>query len=598
MSLAEEPSSSKRAPRPIERFVSRGSVIGGTQALDALRHIGAKRAADAHYVSATGVPPPRPPAPSAQPRPTAPPPRPTVAAASALPRPASKRPSETAGGCTAPPLSRCTRGQDCLSRVHCERAIGWQLDVYWSPDRRWYSAEVIAYDAKRGAHELLYYVGSHGGAETEVCCLGCSRLHVVSKKPVPLCWRFDCVCGVRFDDKFGYELDSDGSSVHCFQCQTWMHAHCVSTGGRLDHLEAYSEERAKVDEQLRSHAQDLRELKGKGRGKEGGPVDEAQPLSLAWKCAEVRFRCPTCLQVGPIYPPPPEGGHSDDDSEEDSKVENVCTSPLPPVPLPPPSPLPLPTEVDSGGSSGDDGGSGNCGGGGGGCDGAGGSGDVQMPEGGGSGGGGGGGVQMLVVGGKARATRQLERRAADPLGEGSGKTHATRQVDRRAAEPSSGEGGNTRVTRQLEQVPAPDAKLSSAAKRVQGRTPDLAANGDCHLVLARAADAPPAATARAAPCRVSASDGAESDLDDDAIRAKNFGHPLSAGEVWPKSYAARCVARRCVLSAGRWGRQGGESAVACVGCSARLHVRCIAAETRAKLSEGSKQGKGPLPGLR
>lgn len=59
------------------------------------------------------------------------------------------------------------------------------------------------YDAKRGAHEILYYVGSHGGAETELACLGCSRLRVVSTTPVPLRWSFACVCGIRFDEQSG-----------------------------------------------------------------------------------------------------------------------------------------------------------------------------------------------------------------------------------------------------------------------------------------------------------------------------------------------------------------------------------------------------------
>lgn len=105
MGEANERGSRLRTPKPIERFVSRGSVFSDMRALDACkagpsRSSAGKKAEDGEAKRLVCA------------------------------QPAAHRAKDASGGCTAP---KCKGGADCLSRAHGERAIGWQLDVYWAP---------------------------------------------------------------------------------------------------------------------------------------------------------------------------------------------------------------------------------------------------------------------------------------------------------------------------------------------------------------------------------------------------------------------------------------------------------------------------------
>lgn len=193
-------------------------------------------------------------------------------------------------------------GGECQSRKAGETAIGWQLDVYWPPDRRWFHAEVISHDPTRGAHEILYPVGSDGGAETEVnVCLGCSRVHLISTTPTPLPWRFDCVCGVHFDHTDGINVDG-GTCVQCYNCERWMHGECVSLDG-LVRTPAYAHEAGKINA--------IRGLTGLGARKQ-----------LCWLASERQFSCPHCTcpsELAPqtsVHAAPEERVENDSDLEE------------------------------------------------------------------------------------------------------------------------------------------------------------------------------------------------------------------------------------------------------------------------------------------
>lgn len=191
---------------------------------------------------------------------------------------------------------------DCQSRKTGEGAVGWQLDVYWPPDRRWFHAEVISYDPVRGVHEILYPVGSNGGAETELnVCLGSSRVHLISTTPTPLPWRFECACGVRFDHTDGINVDGN-TCVQCYECERWMHGACVALGGLVT-TPAYAHEAAKINA--------VQDLTGAGSRQQ-----------LCWLASERHFRCPQCTcrrELAPhtsVHAAPEAREEAESDAEE------------------------------------------------------------------------------------------------------------------------------------------------------------------------------------------------------------------------------------------------------------------------------------------
>jgi len=207
-----------------------------------------------------------------------------------------------------------TSNADCKSRKVGEGAVGWQLDVYWPPDRRWFHAEVISHDLQRGSHEILYPVGSDGGAETELhVCLGSSRVHLISTTPTPLPWRFDCVCGVRFDNT--HNANVDGSlCVQCYNCERWMHGGCVGSDGMVQ-TPAYALEAAKIDA--------VRRLTGPGARQQ-----------LCWLASERQFCCPACACPGELAPQtgihaqPEKWVEDASDAEEATTLEKNAGKPL------------------------------------------------------------------------------------------------------------------------------------------------------------------------------------------------------------------------------------------------------------------------------
>ncbi|KAJ1622867.1 hypothetical protein T492DRAFT_312345 [Pavlovales sp. CCMP2436] len=219
--------------------------------------------------------------------------------------------------CVGAPGARCEaqEGQPCKSRDTGDLAIGWQLDVYWPPDKRWFHAEVIAHDLVRGAHEILYPVGSEGGPETEVnLCLGSNRVHVISTTPVPLPWRFDCVCGVHFDQTAGFNVDGN-SCVQCTTCERWMHGTCVSSNGVVQ-THAFAPEAAKIDAvRLKT-----------------GPTPRQQ---LCWLASERHFCCPRCICPGDLLAlkdgvsaAPEQRVENDSDLEESEMLERNDGCPI------------------------------------------------------------------------------------------------------------------------------------------------------------------------------------------------------------------------------------------------------------------------------
>ena len=271
--------------------------------------------------------------------------------------------------------------------------------------------------------------------------------------------------------------------MQCYECSVWCHAHCVGTHGRLDHLAAYADERAKVDEVVRAREKALRSG-GRGRARAspagerderggGAPPELVEPFSLARAAGKLRFRCARCICPSPILPPSvPRGALASDVSTDESADDRDEDAPL----------HEAPDERTAGSRTG-------------------------AP--------------------RSRASLARALVALPPRAQGQGSS-----------------------------APAGDARAL-----------------------------PPASQAgeRGARRRAALSNGAESDMSDEDVRAKNYGEPLARGEAWPKRLSCRCVARTCLLAYSRWGRQNGERAVVCAGCGSRMHSRCAAAEARARL---------------